>query len=275
MSDQNPTPPGDDPIFGEQPPASSDPVLGGGSTPVPPPPPPPPAPPAPPAPAPATRAGGANVGDAFSWALAKFGENAGIWLGLAAAVVVINVVGALVTRALVAGSTSTSSAGVAFTGLGLTFVVSILFAILGALASIGVYRAALRRTQGVTPSFDMITSTENLVPYILVAIVYGLLSIGGLLLCILPGLIVIFLFLFSPYFALDKGQGVGEALGNSFRLVTGNIGQVILAIIINAVASFLGSSGFLFGLLVLVTLPFSALFTSYVYRALQNEPVAP
>ena len=31
----------------------------------------------------------------------------------------------------------------------------------------------------------------------------------------------------------------------------------------------------LFGLLVLVTLPFSALFTAYVYRALQNEPVAP
>lgn len=265
MSDQNP-PPGDDPIFGEQP--ANDPVLGGPSTP----PPPPAMPPAQPGPPPA---GGFSIGDAFSWAVSKFTENIGIWLALAGAVVVLNVVGSLVNRGIVNAATSSTTTTSLFSGLGISFVIALIFGIAAALASIGVYRAALRRTQGVTPSFAMLTTGENLVPYIIVAIVYALASIAGLLLCILPGVIVILLFLFAPYFALDKGQGVGEAFGNSYRLVTGNFGSVILAIIVNVLASILGSSNILFGLLVLVTLPFSALFTAYVYRALQNEPVAP
>lgn len=271
MSDQNQNP--DDPIFGDTP----DNELSGqtpppATPPAAPPPPPGAMPPAPPAPA----AGGADIGSAFSWAIAKLQESIGIWLGLAAAVVVINVVGSVVTRALVSGATSAgTSTGVAATGLGISLVVGLLFGVLAALASIGVYRAALRRTQGVAPSFEQMTTTENLMAYVVVAIVYALATVLGLALCILPGVIVVVLFLFAPYFALDKGQGVGEAFRNSYALVTGNLGKVVLAILVNIVASILGSSNILFGLLVLVTLPFSALFTAYVYRSLQGEQVAP
>lgn len=264
MSDQNPTPPGDDPIFGEQP--STDPVLGGASTPPPPPPPPPAAPPAPPA----GRGAGDTVGSAFSWAVQKFQQNIGIWIGLAAVVFALYAIQAIIGRVL-ANNTPSTTTGL-FANIGVSLVLAVIFGALAWIASIGVYRAALRRTQGVEPSMQMLTTGENLGSYIVVALVYGIAVFVGLVLCFLPGLVVIFLFMFAPLFALDKGQGVGEAFGNSYRLVTGNIGAVVLAALVNIIASFLGS--LIFGLLALVTLPFSALFTAYVYRTLQNEEVS-
>jgi uncharacterized membrane protein len=83
---------------------------------------------------------------------------------------------------------------------------------------------------------------------------------------------VLFLFIFAPVYALDKGEGVGEAFGNSYRLVTSNFGTVILAVLIVFVALALGS--ILYGLLYLVTLPFAALFLAHIYRQLNGEVIA-
>ncbi len=289
MSFDNPTPP-------EEPS-----VPAGDATPPPPPPPPPPAPPAgatppppPPPPAPGASTSGnssqVDIGNAFSWALAKFQQHAVTLIGLAAVVFVLHALQSIITTVLVnnannncvntqitqdANGNVNISNGCAtglFANLGITLVLSIVFSILIALATIGVYRAALRRTQGVTPSFDQLTTGENLGAYIAVAIVYFLASAVGIVFCILPGLIVIFLFQFSPFYALDKGQGVGEAFGNSYRAVTANFVPVLLAALVNIVASIL--SGFIFGLLSLVVLPFAALFTAHVYRQLNREPIA-
>ena len=170
------------------------------------------------------------------------------------------------------GSLSSSCTTGIFANLGVSLVLGVVFGALIWLASIGVYRAALRRTQGVTPSFDQLTTGENLGPYIVVAIVYGIAIFVGLVLCFLPGLVVIFLFQFAPLYALDKGQGVGEAFGNSYRAVVANFVPVLLAALVNIVVGIL--SGFIFGLLSLVLLPFGALFTAHVYRQLNREPIA-
>jgi uncharacterized membrane protein len=233
--------------------------------------------------------GAVDIGAAFSWAIAKFQQHAGILIGLAAVVFVLRAIQSIITNVLINNANSNCvnttitqdgnginiSNGCAtglFANLGITLVLSIVFAVLIALATIGVYRAAIRRTQGVTPSFDQLTTGENLGAYIAVAIVYFLASFVGILLCVLPGLIVIFLFQFSPFYALDKGQGIGEAFGNSYRAVVANFVPVLLAALVNIVASIL--SGFIFGLLTLVLLPFASLFTAHVYRQLNREPIA-
>ena len=118
----------------------------------------------------------------------------------------------------------------------------------------------------------MLTTGEHLGAYLVVAIVYGIASFAGLVLCFIPGIIVIFLFQFAPLYALDKGQGVGEAFGNSYRAVTSNFVPVLLAALVNIVASFLG--GILFGVFTLITLPFAALFTVHIYRQLNKEQIA-
>jgi uncharacterized membrane protein len=298
MSDQFPPegpptpPPGDDGVNLTPPPPPS------GATPPPPPPPPPPAPgavPPPPAPGystpPVGGSSGVDVGSAFSWAMAKFQQHVGIWVGLAAVVFVLQAVNQIISR-VVANNAANSCSQTAvtinqdgsitgggvncatglFANIGISLVLGVIFGALVWLASIGVYRAALKRSQGETPDFSMLTSGEHLGAYVIVAILYGIAIFVGLILCIIPGLIVAFLFQFAPLYALDKGQGVGEAFGNSYRAVTSNWIPVIVAAIVNIVASFLG--GILFGILSLVTLPFAALFTVHIYRQLNKEPVA-
>ncbi|TAK71295.1 MAG: hypothetical protein EPO13_00210 [Actinomycetota bacterium] len=230
---------------------------------------------------------GVDVGAAFSWAINKFGQNAVVFLVLAGIVVVARILqyvfNNIITRAVYGcdvGDIRVENGrlvDICATSIGKSLTVSIIvglvFAIVVALVSIGVYRAALKATLGETPSFSHFTSTEHLGAYIVVAIVYGLLSVLGLILLIIPGIIVIFLFQFSTFYALDKGYGVSAALSSSFNAVTKNFVPVLLAALINIVAGILG--GVLFGLLTLVVLPFAALFTAHIYRQANREQIAP
>jgi uncharacterized membrane protein len=114
-------------------------------------------------------------------------------------------------------------------------------------------------------------TTQHLGRYILFVIVYALLVFAGIILCILPGLIVLFLLQLGPYYILDKGMGVGDAIKASYRAVTKNFGPALLMTLLNFLVILLG--GFLFGLLTLVTLPFVTLFTAHMYRQFNREPI--
>ncbi len=290
MSDQ--FPPAGEPV-----PPIGDPVPPAGATPAPPPPPaaptpPPPPPMAAPAPPPAPKSG-VDVGAALSWAIAKFQQHAGILIGLAAVVWAVNLVGTLINKGIANAAADncakssvtinqdgtfttggvTCATGI-FANIGASILVAIVVGALAAILSIGIYRAALKTTLGETPSFAHLTSTEHLVAYIVTAIVVGILAAVGLLLCIIPGLIVLFLFQFAPLYSLDKGEGIGDAMRSSYQAVVANVVPVILAVIVVAVASILGNLQFIYNILTLVTLPFSALFIAHVYRQLNHEQIA-
>jgi uncharacterized membrane protein len=286
----------------EFPPAGEPTPPTGDATPPPPPPPPPPAAPTPPPPPPGyappagiptpAAASGPDIGVAVSWAIKKFQEHAGILIALAAVVFVLNLLNTIISKVLANnaanacvnttftqdanGNLNITNGGCAtglFANLGANILLAIVFGALAAIASIGVFRAALKLTRGETPSFDSMLSTENLVPYILVSIVVGILTAVGLVLCIVPGLVVLFLFLFASWFALDKGQGVGEAMGNSYRAALANVLPVFLTALVVGVAQFLASLPFLYGVLTLVTLPFASLVMANMFRQLNNEAV--
>jgi len=280
------------PLGATPPPAPPTPPRG---TPPPPPPPPPPSntPPPPPPPATTWQDGTAasptssvDVGAAASWAFKKFGQYAPVWLMLAGVVFVLRLLQNLFANwmadrsttncspSLAADGTFSSNCTTSFTaGIAAGLIGAIIFGILTALASIGIYRAALKTSKGEAPTFADLTSTENLGPYIIVAIVYGLLSAVGLVLCIIPGLLVIFFLQFSPYFALDKGMGVSEAFSSSASVVKRAPLAVILAMIVTAIALVMGT--WIWGVLTLVALPFAALFVVNIYRQLNREPVTP
>lgn len=264
MSDDRPdgTSP-DDPIFGDKRDDElSDPARA--SQPATPPPPPPPAS----APAPPPGMSSALVSDAFSWAVARFQQHAATFVALAAVVFGLRALQTVIGNAAVQAAGGSRTAGFA-----IVVVLGVAFGVATWLATIGVYRAALRRTQGVEPSFSQLTTGENLGSYVLVAIALGVVVSIGLALCLLPGLLAVFFFMFAPFLALDEGRGVADAFRTSYQMVMQNIGTVLVAALVNVVATLLG--GILWGLLVLVMLPFSALFTAYVYRSLRGEPVAP
>jgi uncharacterized membrane protein len=271
------------------PPVTPPPAAGPPAAPPAPPPGPPAAPlPPPPPPPGSVNTSGVDIGSAFSWAVSKFGQHAGIFIGLAAVVFAIRLIEAILSRVIFNalnncdnpvvnvnqnGSVTIANCTVSLgTSILVNVLLGIVFGVLVFLATVGVYRAALKTTLGESPSFQNLTSRENLGAYVVVAIVFGIASIVGLALCIIPGLVVIFLFQFAPFYALDKGQSLGDAFGNSYRAVTANFVPVLLAALINIVAAVLGAV--LFGILTLILLPFAALFTANVYRQLNKEAIA-
>lgn len=222
-----------------------------------------------------------EVGTAISWAFDRFRANAAALIGLAAVVTVIQLVQQVGTgplRNIVTDCTDAQSPGqvnACTAALGLyaivTIVIALVFGVLAFLAQIGVQRAAIRNTQGVPPTFASMLTTQYLGKYIGFILLYAVLFFLGLVLCVLPGLIVLFLFQLGPYYILDKGVGVMQAFRSSVNVVTKNLGPALLMTLVNALAAILG--GVLFGVLTLVTLPFATLFTAHMYRQFNGEPI--
>lgn len=222
-----------------------------------------------------------DIGAAISWAFDRFKSNAAAFVGLAAVVTVVYVLQGVGTASLqnilvdcsnpeTPGQLNACTAALGASAVA-AIVISLFFALIAFIAQIGVQRAAIRSTQGVPPSFSQMFTTQHLGTYILYMIVFAILGMVGLFLCILPGLVVFFLLQLGPYYILDKGMGVGDAIKASYRAVSKNIGPALMMTILNVLVQLLG--GLFFGLLTLVTLPFAALFTAHMYRQFNSEPV--
>lgn len=54
----------------------------------------------------------------------------------------------------------------------------------------------------------------------------------GLFLLVIPGLIAAFLLSFSPFFLVDKNQGVGDSMSASYNLVKNNVGSVFMVFLV-------------------------------------------
>ena len=223
-----------------------------------------------------------DVGAAVSWAFDRFKANAAAFVGLAAVVTVIQLVQQVGTRPLQnilvdcsnpdsPGQINACTAAVGLSAIA-AIVIALVFSLLALIAQIGVQRAAIRSTQGITPNFSEMFTTQYLGRYILFVIAFAILFVVGLALCILPGLAVLFLLQLGPYYILDKGMSVGDAMKASVSAVTKNIGPAIIMTLINGLVAILG--GMFFGILTLVTLPFACLFTAHMYRQFNREPVA-
>lgn len=231
--------------------------------------------------APAGRAGTADIGSAFSWSFAKIGQHIVPFLMLSGVIFVVNLIGQLVTNSL-AESTGNAftvdangnlvNSGNFWSGLAGTIVLGIIFGIIVAILRIGIYRAALKVTRGGTPAITDLTSTENLVPFIITAIVTGLAIVVGTILCILPGIVAAFFFAIAPLYSLDRGDGVGSAISNSASAATKNVVPFLVLMVVGWFIGFL--DGFLFGVPGLVLYPILALLSAHVYRQINGEPIA-
>ena len=316
MSDPNnpnsegwiPPPPGMSPPPQSPPPKSpppQSPPPGGGYVPPPPPgggftPPPPPQSPystpaggfAPPPPTPGGGGVGTiDIGTVLSWAAAKYQQHAPVLLGLTAVVAAATLIGNFISVKLIenaAGGVTISDDGSfriqnsngfwggMFGGMILSIVISILVAIL----MIGITRAALKVTRGQAPSFADLTSGEHLAEYIVTSIVLWLLTAVGLVLCIIPGLFVMFFMMMAPIHALDTGATVGDSISRSIAIVKANIVPiivlVILAIIVSIMSSLIGgmAGAIVAALIQLLLTPFTALASAAAYRQGNGEALA-
>jgi hypothetical protein len=194
--------------------------------------------------------------------------------------VVLNLVGTLIDAG--AGADSDIVSGT-FTVLSLLF--GILAWVIGLVVAVGLIRAALAVMDGRTPTPSLLLETNGLVPYIIAAILFSLATFVGLLACIIPGVILAFLWQFYGYAAVDGAPAVSgtQALGRSYQVVKSNIGELLVLWL-----AFIGV-GLLVGLITLIPIvgwivaiaaalilyPVFALALAYAWRTLTGGVVAP
>lgn len=223
-----------------------------------------------------------TISTAVSWAYDTFRKFAGPFIGLAAVVVVLQILQQVVTQPIqdIANDClnaetegQINACNVAVGGAtAASLIVLLVFVVLSLIASVGVYRAALRSTRGDVPTVkgDLLTS-HNLGKFVLTLIVTSVIVAVGLVLCIIPGLIALFFFQFSGLYALDRGTGPIENLRASARAVRSAKGAGFATIVFGSLVMALGVG--CFGVLSLITLPFVALFTAHMYRQFNGEAV--
>jgi len=148
---------------------------------------------------------------------------------------------------------------------------ALFFVIASFLATAGVIRGALYVTRGQRIGFAETFLGPFFGVFALTIFVIMIAFVAGLFLFILPALIVILLFQFAPFFALDRGYAPFAALRASANLVRTNWAVAILVLLVSAVAYLV--SGLFWGIPTIIALPIAALVTAFAYRALQGESV--
>src|SRR6478736_8133063 len=256
---------------------------------------PPPAPPPPPPPGGGMPVGGgsqpADAPSAIKYGWEKFLQH---WQAVLVAliigfviIVVLGVIGYLIQSAL----TSTDACKVTSTNNGLRFsggcgddgpgfftylFASALFQFLILLGTsilqLFVIRATLMIMRGEPLDASKVMSTDRLGSYILGAIIVGILTFVGFVLCILPGIAVGIFVLFWGYFLVDKGMSPIEAITASFNLVKDNLGTVFIFWLLTILITIAGA--IVCGVGLIVAVPVVVIATGYMYKRLQGEPVA-
>lgn len=157
----------------------------------------------------------------------------------------------------------------------LTLVFGVLGWVVGTVLSAGVIRGALDLTEGrgIRQDFIMALFQPPKLPQVLLlGLINGVLITVGLILCVLPGLVVMVLTAFSVYFLVDRPEvdAIG-ALKASVSLVKDNLGSVLLWMLTCLGLVIAGTLACLVGLL--AALPVVYLGTAFTYKRLTGQQV--
>jgi uncharacterized membrane protein len=239
-------------------------------------PPPPPAgyPPPPPGGYPAYGAtgGGYSVGDAFNWGWKKFQENLGTILVAiviyVVALIAIEIVWILIVNGIFVGNDPGWGTQLVVSSLG-----TLVFWIVTTIIQAGLVRGALEIARGQKPEVGVMFSTDQLPQLLVAALLIGVMTAIGALLCFFPALIVAFYVQFTVFFLLDRKLEAWDAIKASAGLVNNHIGTLVGFFLASLLAYIVGA--ILCGVGLLVAFPVVFLAQTYTFKKLQNEEVAP
>ncbi len=209
--------------------------------------------------------------DGFKWGWEAFKANWSTFvlgqLAWAAIVVVVTVIWVALLSAIgVFGSGIGGEAqAMAFASAGVfgTILMVLVAFVVGIFAAAGVANAALRTVRGESVSVADFFKIPNPVQVGLVAIALGLASSLLSWTFVLP-LAVLFFGVYAVYFALDKKQGVVDAITSSVKMALATPAQTILVLLLGMVANAIGS--LLCGVGTLVSAPVVVLAVSWLYH---------
>jgi hypothetical protein len=156
------------------------------------------------------------------------------------------------------------------------FVVLALFVGLAVAAAFigqtGLINAALKAVRGEQVTPGSAYSGVNWGSVVVAALLIGLGTFIGYLLCILPGIVFAFLAYYTMFFVIDRRMAPVDAIKASIQMSKDNLGPLILFFLLSLVVYFVGELLCLVGLL--AAIPVAVIAQAYTYRRINNEPVA-
>ncbi len=228
-----------------------------------------------------------SIGEAFTWAWNRFTKNAGPLVVASLAFIVISGAFSFLSNALLRAvspatvTTVDTADGVmetmtrSVTGAGIAVLVLttlVQLVVSGAIGS-AYFVGVLDIADGRPVSFGSFFKPRNIVAVVLAALVVGVLTTVGLVLCILPGLAVAVFGWFTTVAIVDRNLSPMDGIRASFALAKANFGTVLLAWLVGLAIEFVGFLACGVGLL--VAIPVSYLFQAYTWRKLSGGAVAP
>jgi uncharacterized membrane protein len=183
--------------------------------------------------------------------------------------IAVLVVSFLVRLIIVGGMTdSGSSLGVVLLAAAIAGgITSLITQVLAA----GLYKGGAEVAGGRDVQLGGLFDGWDKVQVIVAALIIGVLTLIGTLLCYVPALIVAYFTQFTILFIVDKNMSATDAIKASFQLCVNNLGATILWFLLAAVTLIVGAILCLVG--ELVAIPVVLVGLAYTYRRLQGEPV--
>lgn len=212
-----------------------------------------------------------SVGNAFTYAFEKFKANWGplvlITLVLIVVVVILNGVG----QAILSAATNSSDGGLFGVATLLGFLFNALSIAVSLIVQAGIIKGGLALSRNEPLSVGTAFEGVNWGQVILAAIITGAMTFVGLVLCVLPGLAVIFFTSFTLFFVIDRDMPAIDAIKASFTMVKNNFGTLLLFFLATLAAYIVGAC--LLGIGLLAAIPIVVLAQVYTFRTLNGDPV--
>lgn len=219
------------------------------------------------------------MGNAFTYAFEKFKANWGPLVLIALVVLAVGFVANLLSNLIFGGvgqaTIDPQTGQLEGGGFFISFVVGILSSALvfavQLIMQAGIIKGALQLSRNQPISVGSAFGGINWGQVVIASLITGAMTFVGLLLCILPGIAVIFFTSFTLYFVIDRNMAAVEAIKASFTMVKDNAGQLILFFLASIAAYIVGAC--LCGVGLLAALPIVALAQVYTFRTINGDPV--
>jgi uncharacterized membrane protein len=203
-----------------------------------------------------------SKGEALGFGWDAFKKNFGLIISAVAIIASMNVL----MNLLISGLESSSKEGVP--DLLLVSVIFI-FWLSGLLLDMGAIRISLKLYDGDASSIrDLFSCSPMLLKYALGTIIFEMAVAAGLILLVLPGIYLFLKYQFYSYFIVYEGQGPLQAFKHSGQITKGARWNLFLFWALILAVNILGALALGAGLL--VSMPVSALATTFVFRRLNK-----
>lgn len=211
--------------------------------------------------------------NAIGYGWNKFKANPWPFVGITLLTIVVGGVLNGIGNASTSGEPREVGIGLAVVGGIVGLIFSIAAQIAYTLLAAATIRGALDTTEGKPVTFSTMFEGWDKLQVVIAALVTSVMTFIGIILCVLPGLVVIFMTFFTTFFIVGRGMAAIDAIKASFRFTADHIGPLVLLALLSVLCVFAGALACLVGLL--VALPVVTISAAYSFRTLQGEQVAP